>query len=104
MTITLDLPEDVKSTISLRMVDLGLKSPQEYLIHLLRREAAEHGILPPPGSERPVGIVGREREHLEAMLIEGMQSLERGEGIVMTQEYMDRVRDEARLRAQAKVA
>lgn len=72
-TMNVSLPDDLKAFVEAQVQEHGYGSSSEFLRELIRRE--------------------RDRSHLRALLIQGMES---GPGSEMDEQYFDRLRERVR--------
>ncbi|HEY4534366.1 MAG TPA: type II toxin-antitoxin system ParD family antitoxin [Enteractinococcus sp.] len=72
-TMNVSLPDDLKAFVEAQVQEHGYVSSSEFLRELIRRE--------------------RDRAHLRALLIQGMES---GPGSEMDEQYFDRLRERVR--------
>jgi antitoxin ParD1/3/4 len=83
-TMNVSLPDTLKRYVEERVSEGGYGNTSEYIRELIRQDREE-----------------RKRQaqaKLEGLLLEGLESLERGEGIEVTPEYWQEFRREARER------
>jgi antitoxin ParD1/3/4 len=83
MTITLS--EAMRAKVEERVKAAGYASTQDYIVALIENDLDEEVLLP-PGYVPPAEITPRNREELEAMLIEGLNS---GPPIRVTPEFWE---------------
>lgn len=72
-TMNISLPENLKRYVERRVSEGDYGNTSEYIRELIRKDREERR--------------RRAQEKLEALLLEGLDSLERGEGVEVTPEY-----------------
>jgi antitoxin ParD1/3/4 len=75
-SLNISLPENIKDYVEQRVLQSGYGSVDEYFLALIQHEQQY-----------------RAQEQLDSLLLEGLDSLERGEGIEATDEWWDTERD-----------
>jgi Arc/MetJ-type ribon-helix-helix transcriptional regulator len=82
--VSVPLPENLKQYVERRAAEDGYEDAGDFICELIRQDQEAHQ--------------GRTQEQLEALLLEGQESLDRGERIIVTPEYWEDFRREARER------
>lgn len=75
-SLNISLPENIKDYVEQRVIQSGCGSVDEYFLALIQHEQQY-----------------RAQEQLDSLLLEGLESLERGDGIEVTDEWWDTERD-----------
>jgi antitoxin ParD1/3/4 len=75
-SLNISLPENIKNYVEQRSIQSGYGSVDEYFLALIQHEQ-QH----------------RAQEQLDSLLLEGLESLEHGDGIEATDEWWEQERD-----------
>ena len=81
-TLHISLPDNLKRYVEQRVADGGYGNTSEYIRDLIRQDREERR--------------RQAQRHLEALLLEGVESLERGETVEVTPEFWAEFRRDAR--------
>lgn len=95
--MTICLPDEIATTAVAQAREAGYPTVDAYISRLVLEDSLD-GLPGDFDMPAPPERSFRNRAELEERLHEGMRSLERGEGIVITPEYFRKMREEARLR------
>ena len=98
MTVqNLTLPPDVQSFVAEQMQVKGHTNVNDFVVEIIR-QAKRAQVQAERDFGAPEHLRIRSRADLEAKLLEGIESLDRGKGIPVTAEFWPSLRDEIRQR------
>ena len=99
-TITISLPDSMKAFVAEQVRAGGYSTTSEYVRSLLR-EAQQVGLGEATSSRSHQGPILTKKE-LDAMLLEGIEALERGEGYELNEEGWNELRERLLKRSRAR--